>query len=180
MRTAGHDLAHPAAQDRREWGLSQDCESRQIRLYRGVVTTAVGVPAACSAHQSAAGLIGGSLCGVKTLIGQWQIAARPRAHMAPQLQTTKRRGRHLRRRVAAARRFGPGFGGRRRLRFQPLPAPHADGLAGAAQLRVTQRHGDARQLAGFAERRVPTLLLEELLNIDEVAREHPRARRERG
>jgi hypothetical protein len=55
----------------------------------------------------------------------------------------------------------------------PLLAPLADFLAGAAQLRIAQCDRDAGQIAGFAQRRIPALLIEQLLDIGKVAGEHP-------
>ena len=58
-------------------------------------------------------------------------------------------------------------------RLHPLSAPAAPTcFARATQLRVTQCHGDARQVAGLAQRRIPALLIEQLLDVCEVARQH--------
>src|SRR5438552_3030041 len=60
----------------------------------------------------------------------------------------------------------------------PLAAPSLDSLAGAAQLRVGEGHRDLRQIESLAQCGVPALLTEQLLDISQVIREHPRAARD--
>src|SRR6266403_5098565 len=59
-------------------------------------------------------------------------------------------------------------------RLDPLLAPGLHLFAGAAQLRVGQRDRDARQIEGFAQRRVAVLFIEQLFDVREVPCEHPR------
>src|SRR6266480_1769227 len=60
----------------------------------------------------------------------------------------------------------------------PLAAPSLDSLAGAAQLRVGQGHRDLRQIASLPQCGVPALFTEQLLDIRQVVREHPRVGRD--
>src|SRR5207237_7876547 len=60
----------------------------------------------------------------------------------------------------------------------PLAAPSLDSLAGAAQLRVGEGDRDLRQIESLPQRGVPALLTEQLLDISQVIREHPRVGRE--
>src|SRR5256885_1363078 len=60
----------------------------------------------------------------------------------------------------------------------PLAAPSLDSLAGAAQLRVGEGDRDLRQIESLPQRGVPALLTEQLLDISQVIREHPRVGRD--
>src|SRR5438105_7528227 len=61
---------------------------------------------------------------------------------------------------------------------EPLAAPSLDSLAGAAQLWVGEGHRDLRQIESLPQRGVPALLTEQLLDIRQVIRAHPRLGRD--
>ena len=102
------------------------------------------------------------------------------AHVAPQLQAAQRAGGNgLRSRARGAcldARYRLAQEGIRRIRQRrnPLAAPYADRIARAAQLRIAQGHRNTRQVARFAQRGVPALLIEQLFDVGEIAREHAR------
>src|SRR5579871_2530821 len=55
----------------------------------------------------------------------------------------------------------------------PLLAPDFLPFAGAVQRWIGERYGDARKIVRSAQGRIPPLCLDELLNVGEVARDHP-------
>ncbi len=59
----------------------------------------------------------------------------------------------------------------------PLLAPALHLLDGAVQSRVGERHGDARQIERLAQRRFSAVRVEQLLDVVQIAGEHPRAGR---
>ena len=101
------------------------------------------------------------------------VTAQPQPASAP--GWAPRDAARLAHRARSRHRAGAGSrsrGRRRRRCDRPATARtrSPSGLARAAQLRITQSDGNARQLAGLTQRGVPTLLLEELFDVGQVPR----------
>src|SRR6266403_5037998 len=166
--------------------LAQNGKPCEIGLHGGVVTCAAGIPAACGFYQRGTHLNRFGLLGGEVLAVRRGKTARRGAHVPAQSQPAQR---------ARGHRFGTGSallchaladvaanalvieGVRAALgarRPDPLLAPGLYLFPGAAQLRVGQRDRDARQIEGFAQRRVAVLFIEQLFDVREVPCEHPR------
>src|SRR5882757_5647957 len=165
--------------------LAQNGKPREIGLHGGVVTSAAGVPAAYGFNERRArldrfGLLRGQVVAVSR--GK---STRGRAQVTAQSQPAQRTRGHRFSTGSALLRDSLADGATDALVIQggsaasgarrpdPLLAPGLHLLAGTAQLRVGERDRDARQIESFAQRRVAVLLIEQLLDVGEVPREHP-------
>src|SRR5579864_1814116 len=151
--------------------LAQNGQAGQIILHHRIVYAAACVPASRGADER-----GASVRGLRLLRGEWlgalgREAARGGTDMSAQLQPAQRPGRHRLRSTG----WHDAFGHFRRL--NPLLTPVPDLLTRGAQLRIGERHGNSGQIGGFAQRRIPALLIEHLLDVGQVGRDHSGARR---
>jgi hypothetical protein len=165
--------------------LAQNGKPREIGLHGGVVTSAAGVPAAYGfnerrAHLDRFGLLRGQVVAVsrgKSTRGRAQVTVQSQ----PAQRTRGNRfstgsallGDSLADGATDALVIQGGSAASGARRPDPFLAPGLHLLAGTAQLRVGECDRDARQIEGFAQRRVAVLLIEQLLDVGEVPREHP-------
>ena len=166
-------------------GSAQYRETSEIRLHRRIMTGAASVPAPPrldqrGAHAKDLALAGWEILDAPSAKAAWQLARMP-----PQLQPAQRPHRYtfgfralrhalrdLAREVLVVQAVGIAFraGG-----SDPLLAPGLQLLARALQACVRQRDRETRQVERLAQRCLEAVGIEQLLDVAEVCREHPRA-----
>ena len=165
--------------------LAQNRKAGEIGLNGGVVTGAAGVPTARGFDERRAYLNRFGLLRGEVLAVPRRKTARGRAQVTAQSQPAQRTRGHRFSTDSALLRDSLADGATDALVIQggsaasgarrpdPFLAPGLHLLAGTAKLRVGECDRDARQIEGFAQRRVAVLLIEQLLDVGEVPREHP-------
>lgn len=165
--------------------LTQHGEPREISLHGRVMTGAARVPTAGGLEQGRAHLHGLGLLRRQITRAPGGEAARWRAHVPTQLQAAQ--GTHGDGFLSCQLRatFGDSAGEAlvvetlrvaiRTRRTDPFPTPGRHLFGRAAQARIGERDREARQIKRLAQRCFPAMVIKELLDVGEVAREHTRA-----